>query len=101
MSRLKTHVTAGVLLRRAQAAGLFVTVVHKGDPDAGVLFVKVLDDRRAALWSQGYEGGWQARTEGFVPEAEVDALVAKERDFDRDLWVVEVEGREGAALLVD
>lgn len=101
MSRLKSHVTASALLRRANAAGLFATVVHKGDPDAGVLFVKVLDGRDAALWSQGYDGGWQARTEGFVPEVTANEVVERERDFDRDLWLIEIEGRAGTTLIKD
>lgn len=97
--RLKTHVTASAILRRAQGEGLFATVVHKGDPDGGVLWVKVLDGRDAALWAERYEGGFAARTEGFVPEADANEVVAKERDFDRDLWLIEVEGAAGADLV--
>ena len=100
--RLKSHVTVGALLRRAQSAGLFAVVAHKGDADGGVVWVKVRDAACAALWSERYgtaEGGWTARTEGFVPEADADAVIARERDFDRDLWVIEVEGAGGADLL--
>ena len=102
--RLKTHITASALLRRAQAGGLFATVAHRGDPDGGVLWVKVLDGRRAALWAERYgtageESGFAARTEGFVDEAEADAVVAREREFDRDLWLIEIEGAAGAGLL--
>ena len=99
--RLKTHVTASAILRRAQATGLFATVVHKGDPDGGVLWIKVLDGRDAALWAERYEGGFAARTEGFVPEAEANEVVRRERDFDRDLWLIEVEGAAGAELVRD
>ena len=102
--RLKTHVTASAILRRAQAAGLFATVAHKGDPDGGVLWVKVLarneeGRREAALWAERYEGGFAPRTDGFVPEAEADEIVRRERDFDRDLWLIEVEGAAGAELV--
>ena len=99
--RLKTHVTAGALLRRAQGAGLFATVVHKGDPDGGVLWIKVRDGQAAALWAEAYGGGFAPRTEGYVDEAEADEAVRRERDFDRDLWLVEIEGRGGEALLAD
>lgn len=97
--RLKTHVTASAILRQAQGMGLFATVVHKGDPDGGVLWIKVLDGREAALWAERYEGGFAPRTEGFVPEAAADEVVARERDFDRDLWLIEVEGAAGAELV--
>ena len=32
-------------------------------------------------------------------EAEVDASIARQRSFDRDLWVIEVEDRRGRHLL--
>ena len=97
--RLKTHVTASAILRRVQGMGLFATVAHKGDPDGGVLWIKVLNGREAALWAERYEGGFAARTDGFVPEGEADEIVRRERDFDRDLWLIEVEGAAGAELV--
>jgi hypothetical protein len=36
-------------------------------------------------------------TEGL--EAEVDAALSRQRGFDPDLWVIEVEDREGRHLL--
>lgn len=104
--RLKSHVTASALLRRAGAAGLFATVVHKGDPDGGLVWVKVREGDEAALWAERYGtdgagGGFAPRTEGFVPEAEADEVVRKEREFDRDLWLLEVEGAGGEALVTE
>ena len=40
---------------------------------------------------------WAPLAEG--PEAEVDAALGRQRRFDPDLWVIEVEDRAGRHLL--
>jgi len=97
--RLKSHVTVSALIRRAQAEGLFATVMHKGHEDAGVLYVKILRGREARLFVQSYNGEWRERSDGFVSEETVNEIVDRERDFDRDLWLIEIEGERGAELL--
>jgi hypothetical protein len=40
---------------------------------------------------------WMILTEG--PEPEVDAVLARQRRIDPDLWIIEVESRDGRDLL--
>jgi len=40
---------------------------------------------------------WVPLTEG--AEADVDALLARQKARDRDLWVIELEDRQGRTLL--
>lgn len=85
-------------LRRITAAGGHAAVIHKGDDLAGAIFVALR--HRGGLMSclgpvaQSQSDGAERRLEWRVrqvPEAEVDAMIARERRFDRDLWFVEAE----------
>ena len=84
-------------------------VVHHGDDDAGVIYVKLLHGLREAWlygpappsfdepdkqWSFVSQLGDRAQV-----EADVDAFIERQLAFDRDLWVVEVAYRPGFDLL--
>ena len=101
--RLTARVWIDAYLRRLDLANIPAHIVHKGDPTAGVVMVKVATlDGQAVCYQRSYdlmsgERAWVVLSEG--PEAEVDAAIARQRGFDRDLWVVEVEDRQGRHLL--
>ncbi len=78
-------------------------VVAHGDDDAGAVLIKIntLDGRAAAL-QRGFDMSSGARR--WVEllagnESEVDQTIARQREFDPDLWVIEVEDRQGRHLL--
>ncbi len=61
-------------------------------------------DGRAALWQRSVDlmtgdRRWVVLSEG--AETDIDASVARQRGFDPDLWVIEVEDRQGRHLLDD
>lgn len=102
--RLKSEIRVAAQLRRAGAAGAFAVVARRGDPDAGAIAVKVyLGARRAALHveARGENGErlWRQPFDGPVEEATVDDYLEKEKRFDRDLWIIEIEDREGRGFL--
>lgn len=102
--RLKTHIRIAAHLRRASAGGAFATIARRGDPDAGVIFVRILTgDGTARIYLEARdESGapvWREAFEGPRAEAEIEELVAREVRRDPDLWVVDIEDRAGRAFL--
>jgi hypothetical protein len=102
--RLKSEIRVSAILRRAHAAGDFAVVVRRGDPDAGAIAVKVyLGDRKARLFVQTRDDAgspvWREPLEGIAPEDDVDVYLDKEKRFDTDLWIIEIEDKEGRAFL--
>jgi hypothetical protein len=107
--RIPTELRAKAVLRTASIAGAMAVIVHRGDPDAGILFVKVrLLDGRARLLGPAPASLSPASElprlvahlapEG-APENEIDDYLRRQIDFDSDLWIVEIEDREGRDFL--
>lgn len=106
--RLKTELWVKAYLRQRQSAGVFAAVVAHGHDDAGAILIKInrLDGLVAvfgpapALFSDAagadgerrfarlHDGEW-------VTENVADELIARQRSYDDDVWVVEVEDRRG------
>ncbi|MBK9077741.1 MAG: DUF1491 family protein [Hyphomicrobium sp.] len=107
--RLKSEIWVKAYLRRCTVNGAMATVLRHGDDDAGTIFIKVVRaDRTAAIFGPAPAGlddadvgrRWAARLKGaFVADEEADRFFAKESSFDSDLWVIEVEDRDGRHFL--
>ena len=101
--RLASGVWVSAYLTRLRLADIPAYVTAKGDAEAGAVVVKVapLDgtarayERRSDLMTG--RRAWILLAEG--AEVEVDALVARTRLRDPDLWVIELEDRQGRTLL--
>jgi len=68
-----------------------------GDPYFGLHAGAHVDERSFDLMSG--ERQWVTLSEG--EEAQVDASIAKQKSFDPDLWVIEVEDARGRHMLGD
>jgi len=101
--RLTAGVWVSAYLARLRLADIPAYVTAKGDAEAGAVVVKValLDgsarayERRSDLMTGAR--AWMLFAEG--AEAEVDAQLARARGRDPDLWVIELEDRQGRTLL--
>ena len=103
MARLASGIWVSAYLARLQGAGVFAHIAHRGEATAGAIAVKLATmDGRASVFVRTLDGEgervWTALVDG-APEAEADAALARQRRFDRDLWVVEVEDPRGRHLL--
>jgi hypothetical protein len=101
---IPTHLWVSALLRRASLGGAFATIAHKGDEDRGDVVVKVTSERgKARLYAPAFnpEGPTEFERLAGETEAEADDHIARRRKMDRDLWVIEIEDREGRHFLVE
>ena len=103
MARLTARFWIDAYLTRLRLQDIPAFVVAHGDDTGGAVMVKLATlDGRAALYQRSFdlmsgERRWVTLAEG--EEREVDATVARQRGYDPDLWVIEVEDRQGRHLL--
>ncbi|AZQ69591.1 DUF1491 family protein [Silicimonas algicola] len=103
VTRLTSGFWVSAYLTRLRLADIPAFVVRKGDVTAGAVLVKLNTlDGRAVCFQRSFDlmtgdRAWVVLTDG--DEAEVDASIARQRRFDPDLWVIEVEDKAGRHLL--
>ena len=101
--RLTADFWVRAYLARLRLADIPAFLTAKGDATAGAVLVKCATlDGQARAWQRSFdlmtgERAWVVLAEG--PEADVDAAIGRQRRFDPDLWVIEIEDRQGRTLL--
>jgi GMP synthase (glutamine-hydrolysing) len=105
--RLKARLWVQAALRQCGAQGIMAVVARHGDDDSGAVLVKLnRGPEGCEVFTQVRDGagraGWLRGT-GAEPVAEpvADAYIARQRDIDSDLWVVEIEDRQGRLPFLD
>ena len=107
--RVTSSLWVSALIRRAEAAGAFAMVLHKGAAEAGAIFVVVNDlGDSVALYGPApqtdysMDGPSERQFERVLDAATADDLkqkIERERSFDPDIWVVEIEDRQGRSFI--
>ena len=109
--RLRAEFWVKAYIRRCLGEGAAAVVVRHGDDDAGAIFIKInrLDGTcllfapaPAGLSGAESDRRWVAvlAPDG-VAECDADHFLSREADFDPDIWLVEVEDRDGRHFIDD
>ncbi len=100
-ARMPSDILVMATVRRCNGQGLFATVMHRGDDWGGAIIVKInlLDGTSKVLTqSRDLDGNiaWLAAQQGqAMSEADATSYIDRQVSRDPDLWVVEIEDREG------
>ena len=101
--RLTADIWVSAYLTRLRLAAIPAFVVARGDATAGAVMVKLNTlDWRACCYQRSFDlmtgdRSWVILAQG--AEADVDQSIQRQRGYDPDLWVIEVEDRQGRHLL--
>jgi len=110
--RLKASIWVRAYLRRLNAMSPVAALVARhGDDDAGAIFIKINTlDGHVRVWRPAFSGldtasderSWMDAFPGErISEADAMGYLARQAEFDPDMWVIEVEDREGRHFLED
>jgi hypothetical protein len=99
--RLPTELWVSAGLRRCSDEGVPATAVRKGETQSGTVILKLTmhgSGCRVLNQTRDIDGKlvWFAALDGaIVPEAEADEYIQRSLKRDPDIWVIEVEHRDG------
>ena len=103
---LSTDIWVSALIRRAELSGFVGMVIRKGDVRAGAVLVKVLNRPQgtARLYAEATrldgERVWMQPAPS-DREPDLDAYVERAVRVDPDIWVVEIDDRQGRHFLTE
>jgi hypothetical protein len=108
--RLRSDIWVAAYFRRCAVEGAYAVLRRRGAAEAGAFFVRIDRlDGTAALFApapqtevdaKGIERVWmRAHKQEWVDPLEVESRLTRELRFDPDIWIVEVEDRDGRSFL--
>ncbi len=100
-NKIPTALHVNAVARQAAQEGVFITVMHRGDPHSGTVILKInLLDGTARVLIEARDGGiciWTPAATGQdpMPDAAAEAYLSRQPDIDPDVWIVEIEDKKG------
>lgn len=95
--RLRAQLWVDAQSRRCSGMAIPFYVVRRGDPDAGMVLIKLIREagRAEVLTPERREDdslAWRRATgPDPVEDEKAESYLARQIDFDPDLWIVEIE----------
>ena len=105
MARLRSKIWVQAYLKRLEIQNIAAYVTAHGDDHSGAILIKVIKmDGSAQLYQKTFDlqsnkNAWVRISEGL--DKEIDSLLEKQKIYDPDLWVVELESASGQNYLDD
>jgi hypothetical protein len=107
--RLRSEIWVQAYMRRIRAAGAAGYVMRRGDPHAGAILICVSSPTGTVLFTPAPNPGldqtdrrWRRRIAQALQETpDIAARLEREASIDPDIWVLEIEDRDGRHFLED
>lgn len=103
--QLRSDIWVAAFLRRASVNGGFAALRRRGAAEAGAIFV-LIDclDGRSALFEpapsvDGERRFLRAHAAEWIDPSQAEARLQRQVSFDPDMWIVEIESRDGTHWL--
>ena len=102
--RLKAGLFVRATIRRAEVAGAQAYVVRKGSEESGAVFLKIARlDGTCTVLDQARRGDgelvWVKPLGDSTDEEKAKAFFDRQIRIDPDIWIVEIEDREGRTFV--
>lgn len=106
-ARLPAALEASALVRRAQVAGGFAMIVHKGEADGGTILIVTVDNQGlGTLWERlpqldGQRRWTAARVQDPASRQDFEDYLARRCRQDPDVWIVELTIADGERFILN
>ncbi|MBT5074469.1 MAG: DUF1491 family protein [Kordiimonadaceae bacterium] len=96
-ANMRSDILVAAEIRRCEVLFLSAVVVHKGDQERGQILIKqYVHGQGAKVFTQSRDMdgklSWHQPLGGnFTDEAQADGYISRQRGYDEDLWVIEVD----------